>query len=61
MIKNEPREPQVTIDPELMKHLKTTFPDRIPQGKMTKYDLAKLQGQLEVVRHIEYLSRLKYH
>ena len=59
MLKNEPKDPQVHVDPALMDHIKATFPDKVPQGKVTKYDIAKLQGQLEVVRHIEYLSRLK--
>ena len=59
MLTNEPQDPSVHVDPELLQHLKRTFPDRVPQGKLTKHDISKLQGQLEVVRHIEYLSNLK--
>ena len=59
MIHNEPQDPQVSVDRDLLNHLRSVYPDKIPMKMMTKYDIAKLQGNQEVIKHIEYLANLK--
>ena len=48
------------ISDKTVKYFKEAFPDKLPTKQVSEFELGKLIGKQEIIRHLEFINKQQY-